>query len=73
MPASAPPIEIGGHRFEWGTRTYVMGIVNVTPDSFSGDGVLDPPAPPTRPPAWSLRAPTSSTSARSRRDPATRR
>ena len=24
---------------EWGSRTYVMGIVNVTPDSFSGDGV----------------------------------
>ncbi len=23
---------------EWGARTYVMGIVNVTPDSFSGDG-----------------------------------
>ncbi|MHB8434017.1 MAG: dihydropteroate synthase [Candidatus Tyrphobacter sp.] len=22
----------------WGERTYVMGIVNVTPDSFSGDG-----------------------------------
>jgi len=31
--------EIGGHRFEWGARTYVMGIVNVTPDSFSGDGL----------------------------------
>ncbi len=26
--------------FEWGKRTYVMGILNVTPDSFSGDGVL---------------------------------
>lgn len=25
---------------EWGRRTYIMGIVNVTPDSFSGDGVL---------------------------------
>ena len=24
---------------EWGRRTYVMGIVNVTPDSFSGDGL----------------------------------
>lgn len=33
--------EIGGHRFEWGSRTYVMGIVNVTPDSFSGDGLGD--------------------------------
>ncbi len=32
-------MEIGGHRFEWGSRTYVMGIVNVTPDSFSGDGL----------------------------------
>jgi len=31
--------EIGGHRFDWGSRTYVMGIVNVTPDSFSGDGL----------------------------------
>jgi len=25
--------------FEWGKRTYVMGIVNVSPDSFSGDGL----------------------------------
>jgi dihydropteroate synthase len=31
--------DIGGHRFDWGSRTYVMGILNVTPDSFSGDGV----------------------------------
>jgi dihydropteroate synthase len=31
--------QIGGHRFEWGSRTYVMGIINVTPDSFSGDGL----------------------------------
>lgn len=27
------------HRLEWGQRTYVMGIINVTPDSFSGDGI----------------------------------
>ena len=27
--------------FQWGKRTYIMGIVNVTPDSFSGDGVTD--------------------------------
>jgi dihydropteroate synthase len=26
--------------FEWGKRTYIMGIINVTPDSFSGDGLL---------------------------------
>ena len=25
--------------FAWGKRTYVMGIINVTPDSFSGDGL----------------------------------
>ena len=42
MLATVPPIQIGGRRFEWGVRTYLMGIVNVTPDSFSGDGVLDP-------------------------------
>ncbi len=27
--------------FEWGRRTFVMGIVNVSPESFSGDGVTD--------------------------------
>ena len=32
---------IGDREFRWGSRTYVMGIVNVTPDSFSGDGVTD--------------------------------
>ena len=32
---------IGGRGFEWGARTYVMGIVNVTTDSFSGDGLND--------------------------------
>ncbi len=26
--------------FIWGARTYVMGILNATPDSFSGDGLL---------------------------------
>jgi len=34
-----PPITIGGREFAWGERTYIMGIVNVTPDSFSGDGL----------------------------------
>ena len=33
------PMTIGGREFAWGSRTYVMGIVNVTPDSFSGDGL----------------------------------
>jgi len=36
------PIRIGDTTFEWGARTYVMGVINVTPDSFSGDGILDP-------------------------------
>ena len=26
-------------RWEWGKRTYVMGILNITPDSFAGDGL----------------------------------
>jgi dihydropteroate synthase len=33
---------IGPADFHWGTRTFVMGILNVTPDSFSGDGLLGP-------------------------------
>src|SRR3989304_3655693 len=37
--ARPQPITIGGQEFVWGRRTYVMGIVNVTPDSFSGDGL----------------------------------
>ena len=28
-----------GEKLVWGRRTYVMGIINVTPDSFSGDGL----------------------------------
>jgi dihydropteroate synthase len=35
-----PPLTIGRTTFAWGTRTYVMGILNVTPDSFSGDGLI---------------------------------
>ena len=31
-----------GRTLEWGTRTYVMGVVNITPDSFSQDGTSDP-------------------------------
>jgi dihydropteroate synthase len=29
----------GNLELRWGERTYIMGILNVTPDSFSGDGV----------------------------------
>ncbi len=35
-----PPSRIGPATFAWGSRTFVMGILNVTPDSFSGDGLL---------------------------------
>ena len=31
----------GNTEFRWGERTYVMGIINLSPDSFSGDGITD--------------------------------
>ncbi|MBA7611315.1 Dihydropteroate synthase [subsurface metagenome] len=31
----------GDLELRWGERTYVMGILNLTPDSFSGDGLGD--------------------------------
>jgi dihydropteroate synthase len=37
---SLPPTRIGARTFAWGERTFVMGILNVTPDSFSGDGLV---------------------------------
>ena len=39
-PPHPGPTRIGPTTFRWGARTYVMGILNVTPDSFSGDGLL---------------------------------
>ncbi|MEW6092797.1 MAG: dihydropteroate synthase, partial [Chloroflexota bacterium] len=33
-------LTVGARTFTWGARTYVMGILNATPDSFSGDGLL---------------------------------
>jgi len=35
-----PSLALGSATFEWGKQTYLMGIVNVTPDSFSGDGLV---------------------------------
>ena len=35
-------LNIGSQTLVWGERTYVMGILNITPDSFSGDGLLPP-------------------------------
>jgi dihydropteroate synthase len=37
---SRAPTRIGDVTFAWGERTFVMGILNVTPDSFSGDGLI---------------------------------
>ena len=31
----------GGVTFYWGKQTYIMGVINVSPDSFSGDGLED--------------------------------
>ncbi len=38
-------IRVRGLDLTWGTRTYVMGIVNLTPDSFSGDGLASATTP----------------------------
>jgi dihydropteroate synthase len=43
---SPRPTRIGSRLFAWGSRTFLMGIVNVTPDSFSGDGLLHLSADP---------------------------
>ncbi len=40
LPGRPAPLAIGPRTFAWGSRTYVMGILNVTPDSFSGDGLI---------------------------------
>ena len=37
--ATPSALEIGSRRFEWGRRTYVMGVVNLSPESFAGDGL----------------------------------
>ena len=39
MPTQ-PSMTIAGRELAWGKRTYVMGILNITPDSFSGDGLM---------------------------------
>jgi dihydropteroate synthase len=40
MSRSLPPTIWGNHRLDWGRVTHVMGILNITPDSFSYDGLL---------------------------------
>lgn len=42
MPNSQPnSLTIRDRVFSWGSRTYIMGVVNVTPDSFSDGGDFD--------------------------------
>jgi dihydropteroate synthase len=45
----APPLArimpVGDQIWTWGHKTRIMGIINVTPDSFSGDGLAVPGAP----------------------------
>src|SRR5690242_14698609 len=43
-PTHSNALAIGPSRFVWGARTYIMGIINVTPDSFSADGLAQPGA-----------------------------
>jgi len=38
-PLAARSMTIGPRTFVWGARTYIMGVINVSPDSFSGDGL----------------------------------
>ncbi|MDQ2908524.1 MAG: dihydropteroate synthase, partial [Candidatus Eremiobacteraeota bacterium] len=38
VSAGRVPLVTRERRFAWGERTYLMGVINVTPDSFSGDG-----------------------------------
>jgi dihydropteroate synthase len=39
-PLSSPHLRVAdGEGLIWGRRTYVMGIINVSPDSFAGDGL----------------------------------
>jgi dihydropteroate synthase len=39
LDSSLKPTVCRQRRFNWGERTFVMGIVNLSPDSFSGDGL----------------------------------
>ncbi|MCX6602613.1 MAG: dihydropteroate synthase, partial [Acidobacteria bacterium] len=40
--ALIPATTIGPLRVVWGSRTYIMAVANLTPDSFSGDGLIGP-------------------------------
>ncbi|MDP9375295.1 MAG: dihydropteroate synthase [Chloroflexota bacterium] len=38
-PRPLPPTRCGATSLAWGGKTYIMAILNATPDSFSGDGL----------------------------------
>jgi dihydropteroate synthase len=39
MKTALPPTKCGSAEFRWGEKTYIMGVVNLSHDSFSGDGI----------------------------------
>ncbi|MFE9040580.1 MULTISPECIES: dihydropteroate synthase [unclassified Streptomyces] len=41
---SAHTTTVGPLEIHWGSRTYILAVINATPDSFSGDGVYATPA-----------------------------
>lgn len=41
MKKLLPATRCGNTEFRWGERTYIMGVCNLSPDSFSGDGLGD--------------------------------
>ncbi|HVB53264.1 MAG TPA: dihydropteroate synthase [Candidatus Acidoferrales bacterium] len=43
LSGPAPELRLGDTVWEFGKRTYLLGVLNVTPDSFSGDGVGSSP------------------------------
>jgi dihydropteroate synthase len=43
MVHTLSPTTWGRWQLDWSQRTHVMGIINMTPDSFSGDGMLSTP------------------------------
>ena len=40
-PSGLGSTQCGKAVFHWGKRTYIMGVINLSPDSFSGDGLRD--------------------------------
>jgi len=40
-PSELGSTQCGRSVFYWGKRTYIMGVINLSPDSFSGDGLRD--------------------------------